>query len=295
MREELIDACARMRAGMATIRRIESAEPRIVDGLCALLIDAVHDGASVGFLAPLSRDTALKYWNSALAPPAHGLVLWIAESGGEVVGTVQLSLCAKENGRHRAELQKLLVLRSHRGKGIATALLLAADEFAAANGRTLLVLDTIAGSPAESVYRHLGWRKAGEVPEYAAMPDGELRATAYYYKRCPPEGRPRPGEYVAVWEFRVHADRRTEFERRYGPEGAWAGLFRRAEGYLGTELLHDRNDDLRYLTIDRWTTPDAYQSFHARFAEPYASLDRDCARLTAYEAALGEYDESPRR
>jgi acetyltransferase len=179
-------ALARMRAGMATIRRIESAEPRVIDGLCALLVDAVHDGASVGFLAPLSRDTALCYWKQALASPGDGLVLWVAESGGEIVGTVQLSLCAKENGRHRAELQKLLVLRGHRGNGIATALLLAADEYAAANGRTLLVLDTIAGSPAESVYRHLGWCKVGEIPEYAAMPDGELRATAYYYKRCPP-------------------------------------------------------------------------------------------------------------
>jgi GNAT superfamily N-acetyltransferase len=180
-----------MRAGMATIRRIESAEPRVIDGLCALLIDAVHDGASVGFLAPLSRETALQYWKQALAMAGDGVVLWVAESGGEVVGTVQLSLCAKENGRHRAEVQKLLVLRSHRGNGIATALMRAADEYAAANGRRLLVLDTIAGSPAESVYRHLGWRKAGEIPEYAAMPDGELRATAYYYKRCLPSTESR--------------------------------------------------------------------------------------------------------
>lgn len=175
-----------MRAGMVTIRRLESAEARVIDGLCHLLIDAVHDGASVGFLAPLSRDTALCYWNQALATRVDGLVLWVAESGGEIAGTVQLRLCAKENGRHRAEVQKLLVLRSHRGNGIATALLRAADGYAAANGRTLLVLDTIAGSPAESVYRHLGWCKAGEIPEYAAMPDGELRATAYYYKRRPP-------------------------------------------------------------------------------------------------------------
>ena len=63
-----------MRAGMATIRRIESAEPRVIDGLCALLIDAVHDGASVGFLAPLSHDTALCYWKQALASPGDGLV-----------------------------------------------------------------------------------------------------------------------------------------------------------------------------------------------------------------------------
>jgi GNAT superfamily N-acetyltransferase len=175
-----------MHAGMATIRRIESDEPRVIDGLSALLIDAVQDGASVGFLAPLSREAAMRYWKQALASLDDGLVLWVAESGEKVVGTVQLSLCAKETGRHRAELQKLLVLCSHRGNGIAKALLRATDEYAAANGRTLLVLDTIAGSPAESAYRHLGWCKAGEIPEYAAMPDGVLRATVYYYKRRPP-------------------------------------------------------------------------------------------------------------
>ncbi|MEX2151520.1 MAG: antibiotic biosynthesis monooxygenase [Steroidobacteraceae bacterium] len=216
---------------MATIRRIESAEPGAIDGLCALLIDAVHDGASVGFLAPLSRETALRYWTQALASPGEGLVLWIAESGGEVVGTVQLNLCAKDNGRHRAELQKLLVL------------------------------DTIlAGSQ--------------------SLDEGRARLM---------------GGYVTVWEFRVHADRRTEFEEHYGPAGAWAALFRCAEGYLGTELLHDRNDALHYLTIDRWATADAYRSFHARFAEQYASLDRACGGLTAHEAVLGEYDDPVRR
>ena len=103
------------------------------------------------------------------------------------------------------------------------------------------------------------------------------------------------GGYVTVWEFCVHADRRAEFEGRYGPEGAWAALFRHADGYLGTWLLHDRHDVLRYLTIDRWTTADAYRSFHARFAEQYASLDRECEGLTAHETALGEYDGPARR
>lgn len=178
-------ACVRMRAGMAaTIRRIESAEAPVIDGLCALLADAVHDGASVGFLAPLARETALAYWRQVCAALPDGMVLWIAESAGQVVGTVQLALCGKENGSHRADVHKLLVLTLHRGRGIAAALMKAAEEYAAANGRTLLVLDTIAGSPAEFVYRHLGWQKVGEIPDYAAMPDGELRPTAYYYKRC---------------------------------------------------------------------------------------------------------------
>jgi len=168
----------------ATIRRIESAEPPVIAGLCALLIDAVHDGASVGFLAPMSSEKALAYWRPVLAELRGSMVLWIAESGGEVVGTVQLALNGKENGRHRADVQKLLVLRVHRGRGIAAMLMQAVDDYAAANGRTLLVLDTIAGSPAEFVYRRLGWQKVGEIPDYAAMPDGELRPTAYYYKRC---------------------------------------------------------------------------------------------------------------
>jgi len=176
-----------MRDGMsATIRRIESAEAPVIAGLCALLADAVHDGASVGFLAPLAPETALGYWRQFCATLHDGMVLWIAESDGKVVGTVQLALNGKENGRHRADVQKLLVLRTHRGRGIAAALMKTVDDYAATNGRTLLVLDTIAGSPAEFVYRRLGWQKVGEIPDYAAMPDGELRPTAYYYKRCFP-------------------------------------------------------------------------------------------------------------
>jgi GNAT superfamily N-acetyltransferase len=169
---------------IATIRRIGPTETSVIGGLCALLADAVHDGASVGFLAPLSDEKALRYWQPVIAGLDGGMVVWVAESDGQVVGTVQLALNGKENGSHRADVQKLLVLRTHRGRGIATALMNAVDQYALAHGRTLLVLDTIAGSPAEYLYRHLGWRKVGEIPDYAAMPDGELRPTAYYYKRC---------------------------------------------------------------------------------------------------------------
>jgi len=98
--------------------------------------------------------------------------------------------------------------------------------------------------------------------------------------------------YATVWEFRIRSERRAEFEHHYGPEGTWAGLFRQAAGYLGTELLHDRSDPLRYLTIDRWTSPGAYQAFRTEFARPYAILDEACAGLTTHEAALGEYEEA---
>ena len=168
---------------MANIRRITSTENSSIPGLCQLLMDAVMGGASVGFLAPLSYETALSYWQHVFSNLSNGLVLWIAEADGQIVGSVQLDLCGKENGRHRAEIQKLFVMRAHRGRGISSALMQTAETFAHKDGRTLLVLDTQAGSFAESIYQHLGWQKVGEIPDYAASPNGDLLATSYFFKR----------------------------------------------------------------------------------------------------------------
>jgi heme-degrading monooxygenase HmoA len=96
--------------------------------------------------------------------------------------------------------------------------------------------------------------------------------------------------YAAVWEFAVDAAQRAEFETRYGPDGAWARLFRRAAGYRGTELLRDRTNALRYVTIDRWESLEAFQAFHARYGAEYARLDRECESLTAREARIGEFE-----
>jgi hypothetical protein len=47
--------------------------------------------------------------------------------------------------------------------------------------------------------------------------------------------------YVSLCEFRVNTGFVFEFEKAYGPDGDWARLFRRGDGYLGTELLRDRD------------------------------------------------------
>jgi heme-degrading monooxygenase HmoA len=96
--------------------------------------------------------------------------------------------------------------------------------------------------------------------------------------------------YAYLWEFRVRPERRTEFEGRYGPTGSWVALFRRAPGYLETLLLQDRADEVRYITIDRWQSVEAYRAFRARFAEDYEALDRECEGLTTHEAPLGEFN-----
>ncbi|MBN8740102.1 MAG: antibiotic biosynthesis monooxygenase [Xanthomonadaceae bacterium] len=98
--------------------------------------------------------------------------------------------------------------------------------------------------------------------------------------------------YVYVWEFRVAAAQRAAFERRYGADGDWIALFRRGEGYLGTALLRDRNEDGRYLTIDRWRDEAAFRAFRAQFDVEYRRLDAACEGLTVAERSLGDYSEA---
>ena len=95
--------------------------------------------------------------------------------------------------------------------------------------------------------------------------------------------------FEALWEFSIRESKRAEFESCYGPAGDWAQLFNQAPGFIGTELLRDRADSLRYVTIDRWASIEDWRAFRARFADQYERLDRASETLTVREAPLGEY------
>ncbi|MEW2634824.1 GNAT family N-acetyltransferase [Streptomyces sp. NPDC048389] len=157
--------------------------PAAAPGLAALLLDAVDDGASVGFTASLTSAQAAAWWTS-LAPHLadEGVILWTAHDGDHLIGTVQLRCETSPNGRHRAEIAKLLVHRAARGRGTARRLLTTAEESARAGGRTLLMLDTQTGGAAEHLYRTTGWTPLGTVPDYAADPSGTLRPTTFFHK-----------------------------------------------------------------------------------------------------------------
>jgi GNAT superfamily N-acetyltransferase len=185
MNERVPAGAVASRDSRFSVREITTVEPALVPALCTLLEDSVHGGASVGFLAPLKRQASEQYWSDVFDTLGDRLRMWIAEECGSVLGCVQIAPCMKENGRHRADLQKLLVHSAHRGRGIASALMAAAEKAAVRSRISLLVLDTLRDSAAEDVYVHLGWTRAGEIPRYAASPEGELRATVYYYKLLP--------------------------------------------------------------------------------------------------------------
>jgi heme-degrading monooxygenase HmoA len=95
--------------------------------------------------------------------------------------------------------------------------------------------------------------------------------------------------YRCIWTFHVHPEHVEPFRRNYGEGGAWTQLFRRARGYLGTELLQDEKDSLRFVTIDTWSTREDYEVFQASHASEYAALDRLCEGLTIEETFIGHF------
>jgi GNAT superfamily N-acetyltransferase len=152
--------------------------------LVDLLIDTVDAGASVGFLPPLSASQAREYWSgvaNALAGGGRRLLVYLEDE--RVLGTVQLDLAGMPNGSHRAEVMKLMVHPSARGRGIAAQLITAVEELARAEGRLLLVLDTRTGDTAEALYRKWGWIEAGRIPGYARSAAGTLDETVIFYKQ----------------------------------------------------------------------------------------------------------------
>jgi GNAT superfamily N-acetyltransferase len=175
--------------GRAAVRRLDRVGPAELQALAEVLIDCVAGGASVGFMHPLAPERARAFWHGVAEGVARGeRALLVAEDGAGLCGTVQLVLAQPENQPHRADVSKMLVHRRARRGGVGEALLRAAEAEARAAGKTLLVLDTIAGGDAERLYRRLGWQSSGLIPDYALLPQGGLAATHVFYKRLAAPG-----------------------------------------------------------------------------------------------------------
>lgn len=154
-----------------------------VPALVQVLLGVVRAGASVGFMADVTDEDAAAFWARFLADPAHVVLVADEGAGGGVVGTGSLVLAPMPNGRHRAEVAKLLVRPDAQGRGLGRALLSALEDQARALGRRTLVLDTVSGSPAQALYESAGWIVVGQIDDYADLPDGSPAPTTYLTRR----------------------------------------------------------------------------------------------------------------
>jgi GNAT superfamily N-acetyltransferase len=161
-----------------------TASPQTLDALADILVETVAAGGSVHFLHPLAHADARGFWEKALAAAARGERIVLGAYDREtLVSTVSLLLDTPPNQQHRAEIGKMMTHPQHRGRGAAAALLAEAERRAAANGRTLLNLDTAAEEGGAPLYQKMGYVFAGEIPDFAVTPRGGLTATRIYWKR----------------------------------------------------------------------------------------------------------------
>lgn len=169
-----------------TVTKLSTAQARAhLPALTEILHASVLAGASVNFCLPFSRLEAEVFWKDTAFPAldAGARTLWIAHHNGVPCGTVMLHTAMSPNQPHRGEVTKLLVHPTARRAGIARALMVALEAEARAMGKSLLTLDTWSGSPAEALYRRLGYAETGQVPNFFVHPtDGSLQPTTYFHK-----------------------------------------------------------------------------------------------------------------
>ena len=167
------------------IERVKAEETDLLPGLAEVLVNCVNqgNGNSISFYPPLDSRRAEDFWQAKLDEVANGKrILLVAKEADRIAGTVMVEFMTTDNQPHRGEVQKLLVHGDFRRRGLATALMAAIEEASLAAGRTLLVLDTLKGSPAQTLYAQLGWQEVGEIPRFVRNPAGIYESTVVFYK-----------------------------------------------------------------------------------------------------------------
>ncbi|HEY2376353.1 MAG TPA: GNAT family N-acetyltransferase [Gemmatimonadaceae bacterium] len=167
------------------VRRIWPSEIELLlPGLVTLLRETVNDGSPLGFLPPITPVEAREYWLS-LRPElyAGSRVLLAAFAERRIIGSGQLRLPTVPNGLHRAEVQKVFVGNTRRGRGVGRVIMAAMHDAARQHGRSLLLLNTRRGGPAEDFYKHLGYREVGVVPGYTLGSSGERHDSMALYRQ----------------------------------------------------------------------------------------------------------------
>jgi GNAT superfamily N-acetyltransferase len=100
-------------------------------------------------------------------------VLLVAEVDGVVVGTGTFVRNTHSLYAHRAEVGSLVVHPHYQRRGIARRIVEQIKDRAASMGLEVLEVSCRGGTPAEEVYRHLGFVEWGRLPRGIVEPWGE--------------------------------------------------------------------------------------------------------------------------
>ena len=165
-----------------TLAAEEAFDSLILQGLVAILRDAVSNNYAVGFLQSDSDAHFESFWRDELADINSGNNVLCAFDDRELVGVLIVNPEKRSRENHRAELRKFLIRADYQRQGIGSLLEKSACELARKAGLKLLYLDSATDYAVSDVYEKWGWTKVGTIPNFATHPDGSLTPTTYFYK-----------------------------------------------------------------------------------------------------------------
>jgi GNAT superfamily N-acetyltransferase len=157
------------------IRSVNATElAGVLKDLVHVFRDTVNSGSPLGFMPPITMETSRDYWLSIKPQVVSGArILLVASYESTVVGSAQLELSQRTNSLHRADVQRVFVARSLRGRGVGSALMREVEDVARAQGRSLLTLNTRYNEPAHAWYKSLGYADVGVIPGWTVGANGE--------------------------------------------------------------------------------------------------------------------------
>ena len=163
-------------------RLVARGELDVAHALARLHADAQHAGMALGAHASSVEALEQAYRSVVQNLNDKDRVLVVAERDGDIVAMAQLARSSADNGRHRAEVQRVAVAAAVRGSGVGRLLMEAVEEQARRCGLTLLWLTTHADTDACAFYEAVGYTQLGVMPSYSSRPDGEVVPAAFYYR-----------------------------------------------------------------------------------------------------------------
>jgi acetyltransferase len=138
---------------------------------------------ALGALDSMGRGVLERFYREAVAALDDSeRLLIVAEQEGEILGMAQLAFSGATNADHRAEVQRVGVASTARGRGIGRQMMAAVEEAARHCGVTLLWLTTHADTDACAFYESVGYTRMGTMPNYSRRPDGTLWPGAFYFR-----------------------------------------------------------------------------------------------------------------
>lgn len=96
--------------------------------------------------------------------------------------------------------------------------------------------------------------------------------------------------FVRIWQYDVAEGREGDFKRIYAADGDWATLFAVSDGYLGTELYRCIGTSGRYITVDRFSSAEAWHRLLDEQGPRYVEIDRLAEATTSRELELAAVD-----